>query len=349
MKYRLFFTLDYEIHGNGDGNPRDLMVEPTDRLMNLLERYGQKLIIMADVAEILAFKRFFSSTGNDYFGVSDIEHQLQDAVRRGHDVQLHIHSSWFKANWNGTRWDQCIEEYNLASLPIERIDEMVNQCISYLRKLLTPIKPDYSVWLFRAANWSMMPTWNITQVLLKHGVMADTSVYKGGVQGGNVAYDYREAYHCLLSYPADTHNINYYAPITQSSAIVEYPIYTEMKPFWTFITPMRVFRMVRAMFHQHKKGIPSSEPAINEINKADNKTFGLRAFFRRSPWKMDFNQATGRQLINAMKHILKIHTDCREIIDVILIGHSKSFLHFNEHTLERFLKWADSNSQIIKL
>ncbi len=38
---KLIFTLDYEIHGNGDGNPYELMVEPTYRLMNLLEEYDQ--------------------------------------------------------------------------------------------------------------------------------------------------------------------------------------------------------------------------------------------------------------------------------------------------------------------
>ena len=48
------FTLDYEIHGNGDGCPYALMVEPTDRLLRLFEGFGAKLTIMADVAEILA-------------------------------------------------------------------------------------------------------------------------------------------------------------------------------------------------------------------------------------------------------------------------------------------------------
>jgi hypothetical protein len=33
----LIFTLDYEIHGNGDGSPYQLMVEPTYRLMSLME------------------------------------------------------------------------------------------------------------------------------------------------------------------------------------------------------------------------------------------------------------------------------------------------------------------------
>ena len=53
---RIIFTLDYEIHGNGDGSPLALMVEPTNRLFNLFDEYGAKLTIMADVAEILKFK-----------------------------------------------------------------------------------------------------------------------------------------------------------------------------------------------------------------------------------------------------------------------------------------------------
>lgn len=343
MKYTLHFTLDYELHGNGDGNPMDLMVEPTGRLMNLLERYSQKLIIMADVAEIMAFNHYYKTTGKDDFHVTEIESQLKDALRRGHDVQLHIHSSWLKAQWDGKRWDQCIEEYNMAALPLERIDEMVGQCVDYLNTLLVPVKSDYKVWLFRAANWSMMPTENIYQVLLKYGITSDTSVYKGGVQGGNVSYDYREAYHSLLSYPADKNDINHRASPTQPHTITEYPIYTEMRPFWSFISPIRFFRMVRAKFHRHKHNSPSHGPSTNEIDKADNRHLSIRAFFRSSPWKLDFNQATGRQLIGALKRIKGMRIDDRDTVDVILIGHSKSFVPYNEKTLERFLKWANKN------
>lgn len=347
MKYRLHFTLDYEIHGNGDGNPWNLMVEPTGRLMDLLEKYGQKLTIMADVAEILAFKRFYSETGKDGFHVNEIESQLKDAVRRGHDVQLHVHSSWFKAQWDGKRWDQCIEEYNMAALPKERIDEMVGQCVSYLQDLLTPVKPDYKVRLFRAANWSMMPTENIYQVLLKHGITADTSVYKGGVQGGNVCYDYSEAYHNLLSYPADALNINHLAPVSQSGILTEFPIYTEMRPFWSFVSPIRIFRMVRAKFHKHKQNATPAEPARTEIDKSDNRSLSLKAFLRKSPWKLDFNQARGGQLISALKRIKRIRVDDRDTVDVILIGHSKSFLPYNNITLERFLKRVATDKDII--
>ncbi len=343
MKYNLLFTLDYEIHGNGDGDPWKLMVEPTGRLMAMLEKYGRKLTIMADIAEILTFKRYFAETGKDDFHVAEIESQLQDAIRRGHDVQLHVHSSWFNAKWDGKSWDQCIDEYNMAALPMERIDEMVGQCVGYLHDLLRPIKPDYKVWLFRAANWSMMPTENIYQVLLKHGITADTSVYKGGIQGGNVSYDYSEAYDCLLSYPADARNINHIAPSSQKGIITEYPIYTEMRPFWSFVSPIRIFRMVRAKFHRHKHSAASQTSKGSDINKSDNRHLSIKSFFRKSPWKMDFNQATGKQLIAAAKRIKGTRVEDRDVVDVILIGHSKSFLPYNELTLEEFLKWAKNN------
>lgn len=340
MTYKLYYTLDYEIHGNGDGNPMDLMVEPTYRLMDMLERYHQRLTIMADVAEILCFKCYWRQTGNDVCHVQKIEKQLCDAIRRGHDVQLHIHSSYFKAQWNGTRFDQCIEEYNMAALSYERISEMVGSCVEYLENLLRPIKSDYRVWLFRAANWSMMPTPALYKVLVEHGITHDTSVYKGGCQGGNVCYDYRNAHDNLLSYKASSENINQY---DVNGLLTEMPIYTEMRPFWSFISSIRIFRMVRAKFHKHKHN-EQKTPAQATADKNDNRKLSLRSFFVKSPLKMDFNQVNGRGLIRMMKNIMRrAKKENIQHIDVVLIGHSKTFVPYNEKTLRPFLEWIEKN------
>lgn len=343
-KYNLIWTLDYEIHGNGDGSPLELMVEPTGRLMNLLEKYHQRLTIMADVAEILCYKRYLLETGRDDYHVAEIEEQLRDAVKRGHEVQLHIHSSYFRAVYNGHSFDQCIEEYNMAALPIERIDEMVTECITYLENLLRPVKRDYRVWLFRAANWSMMPTENLYKVLVKHGITHDTSVFKGGVQGGNVCYDYREAYDNLFAYPASAKNINMK---DESGELIELPIYTEMRPFWDFISVVRIFRMIRAKFHKHKKNretrVESQELKAN-ADKNDNRQVSLKSFFRLSPLKMDFNQVNSRGLKRMMKNVVRKVEGVKELknerVDVVLIGHAKTFVPYNERTLEPFLRWC---------
>lgn len=338
MNYNLYFTLDYEIHGNGDGNPIGLMVEPTYRLMDMLEQYNQRLTIMADVAEILCFKRYWEQTGRDDFHVADIEQQLCDAIRRGHDVQLHIHSSYFKAEWNGEHFDQCIEEYNMAALSYERITEMVSMSVKYLENLLQPIQSDYKVWLFRAANWSMMPTPILYKVLTEYGITHDTSVYKGGCQGGNVCYDYRNAYDNLLSYPASVKDINHY---DTNGELIEMPIYTEMRPFWDFISPIRIFRMVRAKFHKHKH---QSQPQSVTADKNDNRKLSLRSFFVKSPLKMDFNQVNGRGLIRMMKNIMRRAKQERiDHLDVVLIGHSKTFVPYNEKTLLPFLQWIQQH------
>ncbi len=345
MSPRLLFTLDYEIHGNGDGDPLALMVEPTYRLMTLLEEYHQHLVIMADIAEILCFRRYWQQTGQDDFHVQEIETQLQDALRRGHDVQLHIHSSYFRAQWDGKHFDQCIEDYNMAALPYERIDAMVGECVAYLENLLRPIRADYKVWLFRAANWSMHPTPNIYRALVAHGITHDTSVYKGGCQGGNVCYDYRLAHDNLLPYTASAEDINVYDP---TGKITEMPIYTEMRPFYDFISPIRIFRMVRAKLHKHKHTEVQSVTQ-QRMDKSDNRRITLRSFFVKSPLKMDFNQLRSRQLIGMMQHIerrvgtlSKTEIPSSTEIPVVLIGHSKTFIPYNEKTLRPFLQWVDS-------
>lgn len=339
MNYNLYFTLDYEIHGNGDGNPIDLMVEPTYRLMDMLEQYNQRLTIMADVAEILCFKCYWQQTGRDDFYVQEVEQQLCDAIRRGHDVQLHVHSSYFKAAWNGDHFDQCIEEYNMAALSYERITEMVSQSVKYLENLLRPIKSDYKVWLFRAANWSMMPTLTLYQVLVEHGITHDTSVYKGGCQGGNVCYDYRHAYDNLLTYRASSKDINLQ---DLAGDLWEMPIYTEMRPFWDFISPIRIFRMVRAKFHKHKH--QAQPPQSVTADKNDNRKLSLRSFFVKSPLKMDFNQVNSRGLIRMMKNIMRRAKQERiDHLDVVLIGHSKTFVPYNEKTLLPFLQWIQQH------
>ncbi len=183
----------------------------------------------------------------------------------------------------------------------------------------------------------MMPTGNIYQALVDNGINIDTSVYKGGRQAGNVDYDYTEAYSTLFPYKASKYNINNQDTDGQ---ITEYPIYTEMRYFWSFISIVRIFRMLRAKLHKHSLN-------ENTERKENPKRLNLKSFFIKSPWKLDFNQATGSQLINALKRIRRKY-ESEDIIPIVLIGHSKTFVSYNERTLEKFLKWAEKQMDILK-
>ena len=79
-------------------------------------------------------------------------------------------------------------------------------------------------------------------------------------------------------------------------------------------------------------------------NKEDNRKISLRSFFVKSPLKMDFNQVNGRGLIGMMKNIMRrAKLENINHVDVVLIGHSKTFSPYNEKTLRPFLIWVEKN------
>lgn len=57
---------------------------------------------------------------------------------------------------------------------------------------------------------------------------------------------------------------------------------------------------------------------------------------------MDFNQVSSRGLRRMMRNVIRRSAD-KEHVDVILIGHSKTFVPYNEKTLEPFLAGVSKN------
>ena len=338
--YQVIFSVDYEIHGNGDGSPFDLMIQPTKRMVDLFEKYDAKLTIFADVAEILKFKEYYNVNGYDKFHYIEIEKQLKYLVKNGHDVQLHIHSSYFNAKYENKKWEQNWDDYNLAELPKARIKKIINECKDYLENTLSSINPDYKCNIFRAANWSMMPSYNIISVLEELGFIIDSSVYKYGKRKGRVNYNYSSAKSDLIPWFINKNNIN---ESDNEGKILEVPIYSENKSFLSFITPIRLFRMVRAKFHQHKTFPQNNEKQKDETKKNNFLRKLMKNFTNKHAWKLDFNQANSTMLISACKRIESKYNGLDIDLPIVCIGHSKTFIKYNEFTLLPFIKFIKNS------
>lgn len=329
---RLIFTLDYEIHGNGEGCPLELMVEPTDRLLTLLDEYGAKLTIMADVAEILRFKEWFEQTGRDEFHYRAILDQLRRAIREGHDVQLHIHSSYFNAERRDGHWAQDWSEYDFASLPRDRMNEMVSRAKAFLESALRPVDSSYRCSVFRAANWAVSPSKDVVPVLVKNGIQIDTSVFKFGRRRGRVNFDYHSAPHALLPWRADPDEI---CRVNNESALWEFPIYTENRWVGAFLNLNRFYRAFQTKFHNVNSG---GEPPGE--SRADGWPGAW--LFRKHAWKADFNQCSGRQLIQSLRRA-EAHVEPGVPAPFVLIGHSKLFTRWNAASLRPLLSFVRSH------
>ncbi len=337
------FTLDYEIHGNGEGNPAELMIEPTYRLMDCLEDYGAKLTIMADVAEILRFKEYWEQTGRDDFHYQAIADQLRQAIERGHDVQLHLHASYFKATFNGSRWEQNWSEYNFAGLPLDRLNEIIRIGKDYLEILLKPVRPEYECVAFRAANWAVSPSLNVVRALIANGIYLDTSVFKYGHRSGLVSFDYTSAHSELIPWPVLEEDI---CQKDEAGELVEVPIYCEKRWLGAFLTLNRVYRVWNSRKHPIGDGpanMNGDRPATGLADKIKRK---LSIALRVHPWKADFNQCSGRQLISAIgRSARRYDSEGRKNLPFVLIGHSKLFTRINELSLRPFLRFVRRNPE----
>ena len=335
------FTLDYEIHGNGEGCSYQLMVEPTRKLMNLFDEYGAKLTIMADAAEIQKFCDYKEQTGRDDYHYDKIVAQLQDAILRGHDVQLHLHTSYFNAHHEAGHWAQDWSEYNLATLPLQRLTEVVGIGKLALERLLKPVDPDYRCIAFRAANWSMSPSRNVVQALVSNGIKIDSSVFKYGQNAGLVNFDYRNAPSALIPWRVNENDI---CTLSENGKLLEVPIYCEKRWIGAFVTPQRIRRVYLSHLHRISRVNAGAEGERSATVEPKGKAHQiLSSLGNRHAWKGDFNQCSGRQLIHALERAESTYECVENDLPFVLIGHSKLYTRFNEKSLRPFLGFVSSH------
>ncbi len=344
-RFELVFTLDYEIHGNGEGSPLELMVRPTGRLLDLLEDFGARVTIMADTAEILKFREHRDSSGSDDWACGAIEQQLRDAVVRGHDVQLHLHPSYSRARSANGRWVLEYGDYDLARLGYPRIFALVKEGKEYLEGLLRPVRPSYRCQAFRAANWSMCPSGDTVRALRENGFRIDTSVFKYGFRDELVRFDYAGAESETIPWPVDPSDV---CRRDESGEIFEFPIYCENRPIWAFLSANRFYRVIQGRIHplpgappEAGGGTASGRPG-RAAQAARKGLSALSALFRKHAWKLDFNQCSGRQMISALERARARYGALGMSLPIVLIGHSKLFNRFNAAELGPFLAWVAS-------
>ena len=101
MRRQLLLTVDHEIFGNGSGDVRRHITGPTERMARICEKFGMPLVVFFEVEEYLAFererKKLVAAWG--YEPAAEIRAQAIDLIRRGHDLQLHLHPEWVGADF----------------------------------------------------------------------------------------------------------------------------------------------------------------------------------------------------------------------------------------------------------
>lgn len=294
------FTLDYEIYGNGEGSLADLVLEPTRQLASVFEEFNSTFVVFAEAVEFPKIEEAQSDPDT-----REVRAQLRSLRANGHEIALHLHPWWSRAGYKNGRWLFDWSERNICSLSEERIESIVSEAIKYLRDALqddafTPVS-------FRSGLWLMQPTALIADVLARHGISVDSSVFHGG-KVSSLGLDYRAASANGSSWRfSDDVNV-----ADRDGKLLEVPIYSQMVPFWKMLGGKRLKLQRKA------QSTGQGSPAPRQ----------LRDFLRfRYPRKFDFCRMTFEEMRNSVESaVAEFESSGNGSGLIVAIGHSKDFI-----------------------
>ena len=222
LKLGLIISNDWELYGDGSGDFYENQYKPTEELLKTCEEHGAKLTLMAEVGQQWAHPKLGETEKWAFEIAAAWENQVKDAVKRRHDVQLHLHPQWFKATFIDGKWVLDSKYSVFSGLSQSEQEEILKAGKEYLENLLRPVDSEYSCIGFRAGGACIKPYKNVVQSLLNVGILSDTSVTKGLFEYNH--YDYRDAHSHYKPWFTSPSNIKLQGK--KNTGLLEIPIYS---------------------------------------------------------------------------------------------------------------------------
>ena len=157
------FTIDYEIYGNGEGSLKDLIYGPAEQLGAAFEECGARFVAFVETAELEVIRAAKTDPG-----IHLVEEQIRDLYSRGFEIALHVHPQWYNGRHQNGAWLLDYEEYNLCVLSRDRICEILDRSLAYLREVVGSV--DFTPLSFRAGNWLFQPSAVLAEALAEREV-----------------------------------------------------------------------------------------------------------------------------------------------------------------------------------
>lgn len=177
---KIILSFDYELFfGLKSGTVQKTLIEPTCEMLDALDSIHAKATFFVDYLMLKYLRK--ENAKRTIADLQSIESQLKDIISRGHRIELHIHSHWVDAKYNGDgTWDfSDYAHYSLASFGEKEIIDMFVEGVDCLSNIATQIIPEYKICAFRAGGWSIQPFGLLKKAFEKTGIIVDSSVSYG--------------------------------------------------------------------------------------------------------------------------------------------------------------------------
>jgi len=328
-KRQLILSVDYEIFGNGSGDVRRHVTGPTERMARICERFGMTLTVFFEVEEYLAFERerdkLMDAWGYD--PAAEIRAQAIDLIRRGHDLQLHIHPEWMGTVFENGQWLLKQHKQTVDSLfeTTPEVSKFIGERKAVIDEFYETAGSLKRVQANRCGAFCAQPGGKLLRALAENGIVIDSSLVKGLVrrnENGPLDFtgapDGRRHWRVLTDIARED----------EDGLVTEIPIYSQMGRRIQQLTPRRLLA-------KFSKSVPSRtrHDMLNQLSIGRTPASVLRFLVQRFPIKLDFHNMSSRQMLRWIRNVPPMPEGDLDLI--VLIGHSKE--HRNDADFERFL------------
>lgn len=316
----ILLTFDYELFfGSDPGSVEKCMLEPTNDLLNIAEGKNVHYTFFVDVGYLIASEKV-----NELSDERDkVIHQLKELLSLGHDIQLHIHPHWEKAEYSNGRWQMNAEtHYRLNNFELEEAKSIVRKYKTKLEEYIGK-----SVHVYRAGGWCVQPFEPLAETFREIGLVADSSVIPG--------------FHMVTDqYAVDFRTIESDEPYSFSSDVAMKDPNGFMKEF-----PITSYRYSPLFFWElYLKG---------KLNKTDHKMIGDGSFISHGSkkWQQLLSYTTGHLSTDGY-YAKKLFAGLESAVnmglsEMIVIGHPKGNTLYSLKKLGEFIDLNHREHQFI--
>ena len=173
---QVHLTFDYELFfGTDSGTAEKCILEPTEFLLGLCEKYGVPMTFFVDAGYLFALQR----QQDEPVLVETLERISRQMCRMtdlGCQIGLHIHPHWEQSFYKEGKWDiRTGNAYKLSDFPDDEANAIVEKYYAVLKET-SGVQPK----VYRAGGWCIQPFSQVAATMKKLGILVDSTVFPGG-------------------------------------------------------------------------------------------------------------------------------------------------------------------------
>lgn len=325
-KLVLYLTFDHELPlGGVKTSFEKALFAPTERVMLLAEELKVPITLFSDV---LCALRFAQWDKEDFY--DPYIRQIQDVVKRGHDVQLHLHPHWLTSRYeNGTFYpsgDFALGDFATKNYP-DNIEGIIEKGVAFLNKHCRKAKPDYVCTAYRGGGFNLAPnTPEVLSALYKNGILTDSSIPKG--------YYFRSAL-SEVDYSHMPPQPNWFLGTDGNlqkdagKGLFEIPVAAKPKGLFEMPTSFKMKHCAHRAPEDHGRQIHEGNPA--------GYVYKIRQLFSSRMIAFDNYTFSAENVINILHYNVKRYKRY-PVVHLALIGHPKTMGNYSLGLMKSFVE-----------